>query len=271
VICAGGALWDVTCADGARASEPALRVRSGGGAVNAALALARRGLSVGLATVLADDTYGRALVREVAACGVDVGGVELAQPTSALVFVRGGALQAISPREEEQPVAVPATWSSQVLLLSGLSPVVSHGAALCKAARASRRAGSIVVVDVNARWHLWQGRDPRMVRMVLREADVVWCSAHDLFGLNMDVGSMRAALRDSAVLVVSDGAGTVRAMGPFGVVARSARETNGVAPLDEGAAFVAAICSELARAGRTEGEGDLWARALESGLGPRRA
>jgi len=270
VICAGGAMWDVTSGDGARASGPALRVRAGGGAVEAAFALARRGLRVGLATVIADDTYGRALVRELAACGVDVGGVELARPTSALVFVRGGALQALSPRDEEQPIAVPATWSSQVLLLSGLSPVVSHGAALCKAARSARRAGTVVVVDANARWHLWQGKDPRTVRMVLREADVVWCTAHDLFGLQMDVASMRAALRDSAVLVTSDGAGTVQAMGPFGAVTRSAaRGTPGAAPLDEGGAFAAAICSELAQGGAADGA--LWSRALERGQAAARA
>ena len=194
VVCAGEALWRL--AEG----EDALRLRPGGGAVKAAFALARQGLRVGLATVLADDVAGRELVAKLAARGIDVGGVELAQRSSGIVLTegRGGARQVVSFREEEQPIAIPAGWTSQVLLLSGMSPVVSHGAALCKAARAARRAGTVVVVDVNASWHLWKGRDPRNIRMVLREADVVWCSAEDLFGLDLDVASLQAALRPSA-------------------------------------------------------------------------
>jgi sugar/nucleoside kinase (ribokinase family) len=267
VICAGAALLNVAERDGSAAREPALSFRPGGGALSAALALARQGIRVGLASVVADDSSGRALVAKVAASGVDVGGVELASPSSGLVLVRGGARQVLSFREEDQPVTVPEGWSSPVLLLSGMSPVVSHGAALCKAARAARRAGTTVVVDVNANWQLWQGRDPRSIRMVLREADVVWCSAQDLFGLNMDVPALRAALRTTAVLVTSDGVGNASASGPFGEVTRSLRRPSTVAPLGEGEAFTAAICSELARARKTDEGGALWARALQRAHG----
>ncbi|HSO32321.1 MAG TPA: PfkB family carbohydrate kinase [Labilithrix sp.] len=262
VLCAGEALWRL--AEG----EDALRLRPGGGAVKAAFALARQGLRVGLSTVLADDMAGRALIAKLAARGVDVGGVELAHPSSGLVLTegRGGARQVVSFREEEQPIAIPAGWTSQVLLLSGMSPVVAHGAALCRAARAARRAGSVVVVDVNASWHMWKGRDPRNIRMVLREADVVWCSAEDLFGLNLDLPSLRAALRPDAVLVLSDAEGSARATGPFGEVVRGPREAGLVAPLGDGDAFTAAICAELALAGHTaEHHGSLWARALDRG------
>jgi sugar/nucleoside kinase (ribokinase family) len=264
VICAGEAQWSV----GGSTPDAAgpFRFRLGGGAVNAALALARQGLRVGLATVLADDTLGRELRERIAGAGVDVAGVELAHPTSGIVFVRGGARQIVSLREEEQPVAIPEGWSSQVLLLSGMSPVVAHGAALCKAARAARRTGSVVVVDVNARWDLWEGRDARTILMVLREADVVWCSAEDLFGLNMSAAQMRTALRKDAVLALSDGAGSAFATGPFGEVVRapSSRDSD-VAP-DGGDAFATAICAELARAGRAgETSGELWARALQRG------
>lgn len=278
VICAGEALVSVTGTgtDGAGIAEPALRFRLGGGALNAALALARQGLRVGLATVLSDDTLGRALKERIAAAGVDVGGVELAQPTPGIVFVRGGARQVISVGDEERPVSIPEGWSSQVLLLSGMSPVVSHGAALCKAARAGRRAGSVVVVDVNARWELWEGRDARSILMVLREADVVWCSAEDLFGLNMDAAAMHVAMRKNAVLALSDGAGSAFATGPFGEVVRatSAREPRDAVPqiadalggADGGDAFATAICAELARAGHAgEESGELWKRALQRG------
>jgi sugar/nucleoside kinase (ribokinase family) len=260
VICAGDAFLNVAARDGS------LGFRPGGGAITSALAIAAQGLRVGLVTVLPDDTRGRALLARVAANGIDVGGVQLGRPGRGLVFVRGGARQVVSLGEEDEPIDVPGGWSSQVLLLSGMSPVVSHGAALCKAARAARRAGTIVVVDVNARWDLWQGRDSRAIRMVLREADVVWCSAQDLFGLDMDLPTLRASLRKSAVLVRSDGAGHASATGPFGEVTRTRKENIPMAPLAEGDAFTAAICSELARAGHTdEGGGVLWARALARG------
>lgn len=266
VICAGETLLAVAERGGSVSIEPSLTFRPGGGAMNTALALTRQGLRVGLASVLPDDTRGRALRAWIAAAGVDVGGVTLDKPSGALLFVKGGARQVVSSHVEEQPVSVPEAWSARVLLLSGVSPVVSHGAALCRAARAARRDGTIVVLDLSARWHVWQGRDARAIRMILREADVVWCSAHDLFGLNMDVPTVRGALRRTAVLVSSDGAGRALAAGPFGEIVHAVPSSATVAPLDEGDAFTAAICSELARAGQTdERGGELWARALQRG------
>jgi 2-dehydro-3-deoxygluconokinase len=272
VICAGEALVSLA-PEGASISEPSLRFRLGGGAVSAAMSLARQGLRVGLSTVLSDDALGRGLLERIAAEGVDVGGVELAQPSSGIMFVRGGARQVVAVHDVERPIAIPEGWTSQVLLLSGMSPVVSHGAALCKAARAGRRSGAVVVVDVNARWDLWKGRDARSILMILREADVVWSSAADLFGLNMDAAAMRAALRKNAVLALSDGAGSAIATGPFGEVVRApAARGERAAPVitagapDGGDAFATAICAELARAGHAgETSAELWTRALARG------
>ncbi len=258
--------FDVICAGDARlhAEGEGSSLRPGGGAINAALALVRQDLRVGLATVLSDDGSGRLFLAKVAENGVDIGGVQLAAPLRNLVFVKGGARQVVSFHEVEKPISVPEAWSSRVLLLSGMSPVVAHGAALCKAARAARRVGTLVVVDVNADWHLWQGRDARAIGMVLREADVVWCSAQDLFGLKMDIPTLRAALRPTAVLVMSDGAGRASATGPFGEVARAMDQPGTFAAVGEGDAFNPAIGSELARAGHTDGGGGaLWARVLE--------
>jgi 2-dehydro-3-deoxygluconokinase len=104
VICAGEALWNVHEEDGGLGDSTLLRFRPGGGAVNAALALAKDGLRVGLATVIADDIAGRKLVLRIAARNVDTGGVELARPSSGLVLLSGsgGARQVVSFREEER-------------------------------------------------------------------------------------------------------------------------------------------------------------------------
>lgn len=123
VICAGEAPVSLA-PDGASVPEPSLRFRLGGGAVSAALSLARQGLRVGLSTVLSDDALGRGLEERIAGEGVDVGGVEFAQPSSGIMFVRGGARQVVVVHDVERPIAIPEGWTSQVLLLSGMSPVV---------------------------------------------------------------------------------------------------------------------------------------------------
>jgi sugar/nucleoside kinase (ribokinase family) len=267
VVCAGEALWhliargDTPSVDGA-----SLGFRPGGGAVSAALAMAKLGLRVGLATSLADDSFGRALRRTIAAAGVDIGGVELTPPRTGLVVLdrAGGARPVVSYRDEEQPAVVPVGWQSQVLLLSGVSPVLANAATFCREARAARRAGTVVVLDVNARWHVWSGRDPRAVRMVLREADAVHFSTEDLTALGMEVTALRPLLRATAVLVVSDGAGGAWAAGPFGET-RHAPPSAGPHPARHGEAIAASICRELARAGGAgETRGEVWQHALES-------
>jgi 2-dehydro-3-deoxygluconokinase len=245
-----------------------VRFRPGGGAVEVALALAHQGLRVGLATVLTDDEIGRRSLERIAASNVHVGGVSLARPRAGFVLVdaSGGARQVPSPAEEDPPLEVPVGWSSRIMVLSGLSPVVSHAAALCKAARAARRDGALVLIDFNASLHVWVGRDPRTIRSVLREVDVARCSYADLAVLGMDVAMAREALRPTAVLLVSDGTGRAVATGPFGEVVVARREAIALRPLGAGDAFTAAVCAELTRPGEPgESPSALWHRALVRG------
>jgi 2-dehydro-3-deoxygluconokinase len=265
VICAGETLWKL-------ADRPSpsggMRLRPGGGAVNVALALARQGLRVGLATVLADDELGRKSVEKIAAARIDVGGVMLAARRAglALLDASGGAKQVSLAPPDEVPLEVPAGWSSQVMLLSGLSPVVPHAAALCKAARSARRHGALVLIDFNASFHAWAGRDPRTVRMLLREVDVARCSYADLAVLGTDVATAYASLRPGAVLIVSDAEGGAVAIGPFGEVTFVPRPVVARRPRGAGDAFTAAVCGELTRP-REPGESPeaLWYGALRRG------
>jgi sugar/nucleoside kinase (ribokinase family) len=267
VICAGEALWKVTHR-GKPVSSKAPPVSPGGGPVTVALALASEGLHVGLATVLADDALGRGSVKRIAAAGVDVGGVTFARPRKGFVIIdaSGGASQVPSDVEAEPPLEVPVGWSSQVLLLSGLSPVISHAAALCKAARAARRNGSFVLIDFNASLHVWAGRDPRTIRMVLREVDAARCSLADLAVLGMDVATVRGVLRQGAVLVVSDGKGGAVATGPFGDVAFVPPQGTRLRTTGAGDAWTAAICLELTRCAEPgQSPNARWFRALRRG------
>jgi 2-dehydro-3-deoxygluconokinase len=264
VICAGEALWALSpTRSGAR-----LRFRPSGGAVNAALTLAKAGVRVGLAAAVADDAAGRALVEKVGAAGVDVGGVSLARVPPGLVVVDEieGASRVRAHRVEDHlPVTVPAAWSAPVLLLSGLSPALAPMAALCKAARAARREGVIVVVDVNARREVWASHDARVLRAILGEASVVRLSGADLAALGWWPGAVRAVMRKDAALVLTDGPGPAVATGPFGEVARPPEAVSSVRLPGAGDAFTAAVCAELARSGGQGERAETWDRAIRRG------
>ncbi|CAN5681471.1 hypothetical protein BH09MYX1_BH09MYX1_19690 [soil metagenome] len=251
--------FDVLCAGDAflRVAEGGLH--SAGGAIGTALELVRQEVTTALVTVVADDRDHRALVSRIEARGIDVRGVALVRPTRNLVFVRGGARQVLSARDEELPFSLPEDLSAKVVVLSGVSPVVAHGASLCKAARAARRAGSTVVLDVNARWNLWQGHDSRAICMLLREVDVVSCTAQDLFAIGMGLPELRASMRTDAVLVWSDGMGTASASGSFGEITRGGEKKLRTSEL-----VTAAVAAELVRT-TTLGD-ELWSRALGRAL-----
>lgn len=269
VICAGESQWKL-----ARAGGPfwrrfrGARLRPGGGPANVALALVHQGFRVGLATVAADDELSRAWRDRAAAANIDVGGVTLAAPTEQIVVVAEGsdADAPVFAEEEEPPFEVPSGWSAQTLVLSGVSPVVSHAAALCRAARAARRDGSLVVLDFNAGVRAWSGHDPRTIQMVLREVDVARCTLADLAVLGLDVDAVRAHLRDTAVIVVGSGTTGAVATGPFGVVDYVPAGAARLQRSGGGDAFTAALAATLTRRGRPgESPEALWRRALQRG------
>src|SRR5689334_13692484 len=159
-----------------------------GGTLRVAMMLRAWGLHVGLVATLDDDIHARRFQTTMMANGIDVSAVTLVpRATSVNLVDMADAFEAVAAsRAEDQPIAIPELWSSQVLVLSGLSPVVPYAASLCQAARAARRAGTIVVLDVNARRHAWAGHDPRRTRMVVQEADIVRCSNDDLVAIGTD-------------------------------------------------------------------------------------
>jgi sugar/nucleoside kinase (ribokinase family) len=261
VICAGDPQWRLL-RDPHEVSLSGVSFRSR--VVEVAALLAGRRIRVGVATVLDDDTFGRRSLERIAAMGADVGGVVLGSPGSRLVVVdRGGGQSGVlAEREPERGLEVPSGWSSRVLLLSGLSPVTSAAAALCKAARKARREGSTVVVDFNAGVRLWAGRDPRTTFMVLREADVVRCDFGDLVAVGVDPATVRNAMRASATLVVNDTRGAT-ATGLFGEVQCAPRDGDMLGAEPAGEVFTAAICAELARPHTTaESPPGRWHRVL---------
>jgi sugar/nucleoside kinase (ribokinase family) len=101
---------------------------------------------------------------------------------------------------------------------------------------------------------------------VTHEADVVRCSTADLAALGIDEAAVRSAMRSDATLVLTNGAGDARAIGPFGEIARAPRAVVTTDPRGAGDAFTAAICAELARAGQYRADDvELWDRVLRRG------
>jgi len=260
VICAGEPLW--------RASMPFLgdtqRAR-GSALINVTRMLTATGLRVGWAAVLEDDRRGRALLAEMAALEVEVGAVRLAPVGTDLVVVdASGALSGlVSDRgRTTQVVEIPPSWSSQVLLLSGLKPVTSILAALCKAARRKRRDGTSIVRDLAGSLRDWNGHDPRVISMLLREADVVRCSLLDLAVIGTDAQAVRRAMNSNATLVLDDDGGGATAVGTFGDVGvQASRASSATEVLAE--SYTAAICIEYARPrGVGETHAGRWHRVL---------
>lgn len=114
----------------------------------------------------------------------------------------------------------------------------------------------------------WSGQDPRLISMVLREADVVRCSLFDLAVIGTDAKAVRQAMKPAATLVVDDDGGTT-ALGTFGEVSQKAPDASRAprAPHIQAESNTAAICIELARpCGLGETPAARWHRILRRAL-----
>lgn len=269
VLCVGEALWDLAPSRGRTlATSPSLRFRPGGAAVNAALRLARLGWKAGLAAVVGDDALGEALVARVAARGVSTALVQRAPPRTGLCFVEqtARATRVVGYRPAgEIAVEIDAAFHARALLLTGLTPSPQQAESFGTAARAARHHGARVVVDLNARPLLWRGS--RATPAWLGEADVIKASEDDLTAMGLDESALRAAMRATAVLVVTAGPRPARALGSFGEVRRAPTSKARGSAMGAGDAFTAGILDALLRAGDAplSDDGAFWDRALSRG------
>jgi hypothetical protein len=258
VICAGQPLWR-----GSVPSRGNVAPASASAFVSVTKMMARASLRVGWAATIEDDRRGRALLAEMAAANVHVGAVSLVPPGAGLVLVDAswGWSGLVSDREATAPMEIPAYWSSRVLLLSGLRPGTAGLAAFCKAARRARRDGTVVVLDLVGSLRDWNGHDPRVIAMVIREADVVRCNFFDLAVIGTDATAVRRAMKPGATLVFGHDGG-VTAVGTFGdVSAEPPRDLRARGVLAE--STTAAICAEFARPGGAgETPAARWQRVL---------
>ncbi|WP_043660653.1 sugar kinase [Thermocrispum municipale] len=156
----------------------------GGAESNVACHLAALGRRTSWVSAVGDDAFGRAVVAEIAAAGVDVSQVEVDphRPTglyvkesnaagSAVRYYRAGsAASAMGPEllNELQLDGV------RIVHVSGITAALSDSCLeLLRALAAAPRKTHRLSFDVNWRAALWAGRDPSVLRELADAADIV--------------------------------------------------------------------------------------------------
>lgn len=242
----------------------------GGTEANTAVAVARQGLSAAWFSRLPDNPLGRRAARFLAANGVDVsyvrwepGGkmglyfLELSagvRPPSVLYDRAGSAAASLAPGD----IPREAVEGAKVVHLTGITLGLSESArrAVLETAALARRAGAMVVVDVNYRTRLWPVEEAApAVRELCGMAEVVISTredARDLFGVTGSAPEAAEALRaeTGAAAVVTAGAEGAAWAGEGGRGERGGYETPVVDRVGAGDAFAAGVVTELVRGGR---------------------
>ncbi|MFJ1584569.1 sugar kinase [Streptomyces sp. NPDC088197] len=237
-----------------------LRVEVAGAESNAAMYLADHGVEARWVSAVGDDPFGRRIVAEVAACGVDVGGVrtDTGRPTGVMVkspggqgtrvhyYRRGSAASALGPRS----LAAEAVRTAGLLHLTGVTAALSDS---CRdLVDAALRGPLPVSFDVNHRPALWpDGAAPGVLRDFADRADITFVGldeAQELWGAHIaDAADVRALLPGPRVLVVKDGARAATAFDGATAHTVPARAVEVVEPVGAGDAFAAGFLTGLLR------------------------
>jgi fructokinase len=264
----GESLVDVVVADGTTTERP------GGSAANVAVALARLGRPVRLATSYGDDARGAAIAAHLAADGVDAAGEPRVLERTSVARARIGSDGAASyDFDLEWRLGTVETGAPRVVHVCSLGAVLAPGCADVLALVDSLRPDATVTYDINARPAL-TGTGPEVVARVeamVARADLVKASDEDLLALWPDrdlTTSARAllALGPAAVVVTRgpDGATWYAADGAAGaVMARTVEVVDTIGAGDTfGAGLLDALWDRLgARLGDVNDE--TWSRAVD--------
>ncbi|MEE1822533.1 sugar kinase [Streptomyces sp. BE20] len=220
-------------------SVEAFRLSVGGAESNVAGALAALGVPSAWISRVGDDGFGRRLLGELTARGVDVsavavdphrptglylkeiggstgGGFDLGPGRSRLHYHRrGSAAAALSPALLADPAAARLLAGARLLHLSGITAALSDDClALLRALLADRRPGRLVSFDLNWRPALWRDRDVSVLPPLLDAADLLLIGADEAeaaFGIG-DPHELRRRFPSPATLVVKDAARLVTAL-----------------------------------------------------------
>jgi 2-dehydro-3-deoxygluconokinase len=264
VVCVGESMAVLAPAAGTPLEHAdRLAVGVGGAESNVAMGLARLGHRVAWVSRVGDDPFGRRVVREVAAAGVDTSlvtvdpaaptGVYLKDPDPAGTRVHYYRAGSAASRLTSQALTDPRLAGVRLLHLSGITAALSRGCRdLVDHALAARPLpGARISFDVNHRPRLWSARRAGPVlRRLADRADVVLVGldeARTLWGA-ADPAAVRRLLPGPDLVVVKDGPVGASALPPTGVeVFVPALPVAVLEPVGAGDAFAAGFLSGLLR------------------------
>lgn len=259
VVCVGEAAWDLRAPTGMSLDDAAeVLLLPGGGAALTAIELARLGARSALCAAFGDDPIGRGLRARVAAAGVDVRFVRLSSVRTGLVFI-GASRESdagqsfVSYRDPEGEAraleeSLPDHFDARAVHLSSLIPMRGELHLFHRAVTAARREGALLSLDLNARPRFFRGEPRAIPEAIIRAMDVIKGARVDLEVMGLSsVDALRAHARPDALILSTDGAAPVRAIGPFGVIERAPVPIDGVEPTGAGDAFCAGFLAELMR------------------------
>jgi 2-dehydro-3-deoxygluconokinase len=209
---AGGPLEDVET----------FRRSVGGAECNVAGGLAALGISTGWISRLGDDGFGRHVLRDLRARGVEVGGVEEDPDRSTALYVKhsmagrsrmhyyrsGSAASAMDPTFLDRPAVKDRLASAELVHTTGITAAISTTAAemLERLADLRDHYGFVLSVDLNWRPALWRDKDPAPLWRLLRAADVVLIGADEalVFAGTKDADELRELLGARSTVVMKN-------------------------------------------------------------------
>lgn len=262
VLCIGESMVLFVPAEAGPPHEVRMWKRTIGGAEsNVACHLPALGVPSGWVSAVGDDPFGRALLDEVAATGVDVSScyVDPTRPTG-LYIKESGA--------EGSPVRYYRTGSAasgmgpelldsldfdgvRVIHLSGITPALSDSClALVRAVLAKPRAGARVSFDLNFRPALWTGRDHSVLTEFAGACDILLAGDDEALAVwgTADPAELRRLLPGPETLVLKQGArGVTLIEGDAAPVFVPAMRVDVVEPVGAGDAFAAGFLAATLR------------------------
>jgi 2-dehydro-3-deoxygluconokinase len=219
---AGGPLEDVET----------FRRSVGGAECNVAGGLAGLGIATSWISRLGDDGFGRHVLRDLQARGVEVGGVEADpdRPTGLYVkhsmdgrsrmhyYRSGSAASAMDPAFLELPAVRERLAGAELVHTTGITAAISTTCAEMLERLAVGPRDYILSVDLNWRPALWRDKDPEPLWRLLRAADVVLIGADEaqVFAGTSDPAELRELVGPRSTLVMKNDAHTALVLEPDG-------------------------------------------------------
>lgn len=252
----------------------------GGAESNTAGALAALGIAAAWVSRVGADGFGRLLLAEIAARGVDVSGVEVVPDRATGLYVKeigadtgspydlgpgrsrlhyyrsASAASTLDPGALRSPAVERLLAGAHVVHLTGVTAALGQasggdgGRRLVQAVLDRRRPGQLVSFDVNFRSALWRRDDPtRVLAELANQADIVFVGDDEgeaLFG-TADARRLRAALPGPRTLVVKGAGNEAWAFDGDTAVAQPALRVEVVEAIGAGDAFAAGYLAGLLR------------------------